>query len=435
MFTLRKRWRLRTLMGLIVLVALGMAVLRKKPDLGPVYRLKYGDPQGRMSAAVELGMLGPKKGKFAEPALLAALNDSNQGVCDIAAWALDRFGSTSPALVKALVKQVEVETWQSRSIWQGDFYGHVDPTQALTRIKPPAGALAPLLGKAMTNPDPWIRSRALTLLRDAIGWSGAPTPSVFPLLLTALRDKEPSIRRLFGEELVKLDGETRRQAVAILVQRLQSTEPADVLEATVGLARFGPDAEPAVKILGDRLQTGDLADRLATLYLLGRLGPLAKPAVPAILRAMTARDAGKSKPDFLNRFWRRSPVWNPGDPGITIDTADRDASFKNLRDFAVMVLGRIGPEAEREGIHVFIKMLGADTVEDRRLALESLAKLGPKAASAIPALIALIDGTEPAAARSNDSNLIFAIFRAIHQVGSGDNVPLVDTLGTNAQGE
>ena len=29
-----------------------------------------------------------------------------------------------------------------------------------------------------------------------------------------------------------------------------------------------------------------------TLFLLGKLGPVAKPAVPAILRAMTASDAG-----------------------------------------------------------------------------------------------------------------------------------------------
>ena len=174
MVTLRKRWRLRTSMGLIVLAALGMAFLRKTPDLGPVYRLKHADPQGRMSAAVQLGMLGSKKGKFAEPALLAALSDPNQGVCDSAAWALNQFGSTSPALVKALVKQVEVETLQSlRWRWQGDFYMRVDPVEALTRIKPPASTLAPLLGKAMTNPDPWIRLRAAKLLRDAIQWSGA----------------------------------------------------------------------------------------------------------------------------------------------------------------------------------------------------------------------------------------------------------------------
>ena len=43
--------------------------------------------------------------------LVAALSDPNQDVCDCAAWALDQFGSTSPALVKALVKQAEVETF------------------------------------------------------------------------------------------------------------------------------------------------------------------------------------------------------------------------------------------------------------------------------------------------------------------------------------
>jgi hypothetical protein len=54
MVTIRKRWRLRTLMGLIALTAFGLAYFRELPDLGPVFRLKYADPQGRMSAAVEL---------------------------------------------------------------------------------------------------------------------------------------------------------------------------------------------------------------------------------------------------------------------------------------------------------------------------------------------------------------------------------------------
>ncbi len=318
MVTIRKRWRLRALMGLIALTALGMAYFRKLPDLGPVFQLKYADPLGRMSAAVELGKLGLKKGNFAEPALVAALSDPNQGVCDCAAWALNQFGSTDPALVKALVKQVEVETSQSlRWRWQGDFYQRVEPSKALERIKPTASTLAPLLGNAMSNPDPWIRLRAATLLREAIRRSGAPTPNVSPLLLKALRDEDSSLRLLFIDDLVKFDDETRRAAVAILLQRLQSPEPPDVLEATVALASFGPEAEPAVKILADRLQKGDLADRLGTLFLLGKLGPVAKPAVPAILRAMTASDAGKNEPGFLNQFWRQSPNSNLGDQRIT----------------------------------------------------------------------------------------------------------------------
>jgi hypothetical protein len=91
MITIRKRWRLRALMGLIALTGLGMAFLRELPDLGPVYRLKCADPQGRVSAAVQLGKRGLKKGNLAEPALVAALSDPDQGVCDCAAWVLDRF--------------------------------------------------------------------------------------------------------------------------------------------------------------------------------------------------------------------------------------------------------------------------------------------------------------------------------------------------------
>ena len=44
-------------------------------------------------------------------------------------------------------------------------------------------------------------------------------------------------------------------------------------------------------------------------------------------------------------------------------------------------------------------MLRADTIEVRRTALESLAKFGPKASSAIPALINLVEGMKAVPAR------------------------------------
>ena len=280
----------------------------------------------------------------------------------------------------------------------------------------------------MSNPDPWIRSRAANLLRKAIQWSGAPTPDVSPFLLATLRDEDPGIRFILIDDLVKCDDETRRAAVAILLQRLRSPNPPDVFEATVALARFGPVAEPAVKILADRLQKGDLADRLGTLLLLGKLGPVAKPAVPAILRAMTASDAGKNKPDFRNQFWRPSPGWNPGNEGLLYGDADRTRTFESLREYGVWVLGRIDREAERQGIGLFIEMLGADTIEARRTALETLAKLGPKASSAIPALIKLAEGMEAAPSQPDDSNLAYLTFKTIHEVGNGDDPLLVDAL-------
>ena len=429
MITIRKRWRLRALMGLIALTALGLAYFRKLPDLGPVFRLKYGEPLGRMSAAVELGEFGPKKGNFAVPALVAALSDRNQGVCDCAAWALDQFGSTDPALVKALVKQVEVETQQSlRWRFHDDFDRRVDPCKALQRIKPTASTLAPLLASAMSNPDPWIRLRAATLIREAIGWSGGPSPNVSPLLLKALRDEDSNVRLLFIDDLVKYDGETRRAAIAILLQRLQSPDPPDVLEATVALAPLGREAAPAAQIHADRLQKGDLTDRLRTIFLLGKLGAAAKPAVPEILRAMTASDAGNKNPDFLNRFWRPSRNFSPDDQQITLGPKDRADARESLRENGIRVLGGIDREAELQGIGVFVEMLAADTVEARRMALESLAKFGPKASPAIPALIKLAEGMAAVPLWSDDSNLVLLVFQAIRQVGNGDDRPLVEVL-------
>ncbi len=73
-------------------------------------------------------------------------------------------------------------------------------------------------------------------------------------------------------------------------------------------------------------------------------------------------------------------------------------------------------------------MLGADTIEARRTALECLAKFGPKASSAIPALINLAERMKGVPAQSDDSNLAFLTFKAIHEVGNGDDPLLVEAL-------
>lgn len=429
MIAIRKRWRLRSLMVLIAVVGLGAAWLRKLPTPGPAYRLQYGDAGERASAAVQLGMLGPKLAKGAEPALEAALSDPNQSICDCAAWALDQFGSTSPALVKALVKQVEVETAQSlRWRWQGDFYRHVEPAGALARIKPPASILAPLLVKAMSSPDPWIRFQAATLLHKAIGWSSAPTSAVSPLLLTALHDQEASIRLIFIDDLPKFDEKTRRAAADVLAQRLQSQTPADSLEATLMLARLGSDAEPAVGILAGRLLKEDLGDRLRALFLLGKLGPEAKPAVTAVLQAMKASDAGKSQTGFLHTFWRRTTSRLPCNEIIALNPEDRKQPFDSICECAMRTLARIDHEAERQGLDALIQMLNADTTQARRAALDTLASLGPKASSALPALIESAEGMKDGLEHFDPSKLALQTFVTISKVGQGDDPRLVGIL-------
>ena len=83
---------------------------------------------------------------------------------------------------------------------------------------------------------------------------------------------------------------------------------------------------------------------------------------------------------------------------------------------------------------VFIEMLGADSIEARRTALETLAKLGPKASSAIPALINLAEGMEPAPAQPDDSNLAYLTFKTIIRSATA-MTPARRGPGTDAQVE
>ena len=92
------------------------------------------------------------------------------------------------------------------------------------------------------------------------------------------------------------------------------------------------------------------------------------------------------------------------------------------------VLGGIDREAERQGVGVLVEMLGADTIEVRQTALETLVKLGPKASSAIPALLRLAEGLNAAPSDPDYSNFADLTFRTIHEVGNGDDPQLVEAL-------
>ncbi len=180
---------------------------------------------------------------------------------------------------------------------------------ALVRLKVPAATLTPRLVKAMASQDRYVHLRATEVLYNAAIRSSPTDQRAAALLLQALRDQEPRIRTYAAERLPRLDAATRRQAVAVLLEQFRGAAPPRAFDAVVGLARFDPEAKEVVTILADRLEKGDAADRLVNLYLLGRLGPLARPAVPAVLRAITSRDADRFQPGFMKRFWIAYSGW------------------------------------------------------------------------------------------------------------------------------
>ena len=358
---------------------------------------------------------------------MTALTDRNPAVRYTACWALDESGSTSPALVRALVGRLETESEQSC------FEGRRDPQQinviaSLKRIKVPAPTLAALLVKAMASEDRFVRLGADrgTLRRRGTARPDGPGGGSAPAQV--LRDEEARIRMLAARAWpgsTRPPGGRRSRSPGAV----PNAEPPRALEAAVGLARFDPEAKEVVKILTDRLEQGDAADRLANLYLLGRLGPLARPAVPAVVRAMTRATRG----GFGHPFWpdSRFPTTDGtpnGAPGWRTSTSTRGNTRKRRRTCATWVRwssARVGPDAEREAVDALTAMLRDDDESQLAGAVLALKALGPTAA--LPALIAL--GREASDRPGKDRDMLMqAIAEGLDKVGKGSDEQVVETL-------
>jgi HEAT repeat protein len=365
------RWRVRTLVGLVIIAALGFkgVLLLQPPEPLSV----------RRQALVRL--TERPRPASAEATLLAALGDPE--LRQTAMWALVQIGSTSPALVAALVGQLEVKTAESRDGDRWDYHHQVYPAQTLKNMKLPAATIAPMLRKAMASPDTFIRSGATLVLCDAAGRPGPPAPILTELLLVALQDRDNLIRVQVPEALARLDGKTRRRAVAILLNQLRQPGRPSQLLATNGLAYFDPEAAEAFTILADRLKGNDLPERIADLFMLGQLGPLARPAVPAIVQAMTSRDAMADvvllwplkcfdpAADILrgrNRFKiieSGAGHWHPS-----------NLYFSNLCFYGAATLELIGPEAERQALEILKGMVRGEDRPQRLAAIDAIGVMG-----------------------------------------------------------
>jgi hypothetical protein len=105
-----RRWRLRTLMIVVALVAVSLGTYRVWVELGPVYRLmgqlRIGNVQARREAALRIGLLGPRAA-LAIGALNSALDDPDPVVRSNAMYSLVRLGWRSPRLLPILAERIE----------------------------------------------------------------------------------------------------------------------------------------------------------------------------------------------------------------------------------------------------------------------------------------------------------------------------------------
>jgi HEAT repeat protein len=169
------------------------------------------------------------------------------------------------------------------------------------------------------------------------------------------------MKRLFGiaATFLCLAATVRAADVSELTQKLKDKDTDNRRAAAQALAEMGAEAKPAVSALTASLKDSDLFVRRFSAMALGKIGADAKDAVPSLSAIL--RD-GKEK--------------------------------KEVQEAAALALGDIGP-AGINALIAAVKDHNKDT-SVRRNAVLGLSKMGPEAKSAIPTLIAELNGKDGA---------------------------------------
>jgi HEAT repeat protein len=217
---------------------------------------------------------------------------------------------------------------------------------------------------AADGPDQWVARlqsddpAARRLAAEALGKQKAAAAA--PALAKLLADPERPVREAAAEALVQIGP----KAVPHLAGALKGDAESGRLAAADALARLGPAAAPAVPALADALKDKSVDVRIRSAVALGKVGPAARSALPALFAA--GKDTGN-----LGQILRY------GLPSSVAEAAV-EAALKVDPGCADRLAAAVLPD-------LTAALAGKDAAAVQAAA-SALARLGPAARPALPAL-------------------------------------------------
>jgi HEAT repeat protein len=227
--------------------------------------------------------------------------------------------------------------------------------------------------KALKHPDATVRYRAIQTL---IGL-GPVAKFAVPDLREMLEDKHPQVRVKACEALWKIDKTPTSTLLPVLLVAIKDKDPNTRALVPPVIALFGAKANTAALI--ETLSDKEINVKLSAIVALGDLGPVAKGAAGPLL------DLTADKEFFLLEPFVGAALTNLGDGTIPILTKALAAPAGDRRRVAAYALGSMGPKAAAAAT-ALAKALDHDDPATRQQAARALGKIGPEAKSAIPQL-------------------------------------------------
>jgi HEAT repeat protein len=233
------------------------------------------------------------------------------------------------------------------------------------------------------------------------------------------------------DEAPTICGKTAEEWVAVLQDKTR--RPGDRQQAVRMLVYFGPAAKAAVPdliaIVKEKGYWGDAIEAL------GRIGPDAVSAVPILVDKVRAEGCNLARTGAFGETIRGNPkfalarIGAPAVPALMMMMDDPD---EFLRPCAANILARMGPEA-KVAVPALTRLLQREATTQVSIVLRShaviaLGSIGPEAKSAIPSLEGLLFTQGIVPFDQPDQTLDPEVIHALDRLGSPPLAKMLDAL-------
>jgi HEAT repeat protein len=332
--------------------------------------LASGSADEQVAAADALADLGPAAAA-ALPQLVTALESKDAALRWHAARALGVIGSEKA--VDGLRKHAADENAMVRA----------QAIYALARLQAKDEASLAAIIARLTDPDAQVRRTAVGALR----YLQADRTKTFPLIIKVLEDSDPSVIMPALHTLA----EGGAEVVPALIEALDHKEAR--YWTTLILAEIGPDAKAAVPALVKTLVDERPEVRIQTLVALGEIGPAARPAAAAAIKSLDDEYVSV-------RYAAAFALGRMGDPtasaALAKATASDDAFLKLVATWAAAMIEPQNQEKVAAAIDLLVAGLTDEQAMHREVAARGLIELNQpdKVSKEIDALVPKLSGEQ-----------------------------------------
>jgi len=228
------------------------------------------------------------------------------------------------------------------------------------------------------------------------------------ILLSALKQTFVLANEVVRREVVKSIGNLEKNAHAmlpVLITALTDSDPEVRRNANVALDRIGDVNNTAIPELTKALNSPDLETRISAIHALGSFGVNAQASVPELIRALSSSDEEVRTVSLyaLNRIAMKLPTAE-----LTLIKALKDPDVQVRRNVNI-VLSNMGEKAHA-AVPELINTLDDSDTEVRCNAINALSGIGEKAEAAVPELVKALN--------DSDVNVRIKVINALGNIGN-----------------